>query len=715
LSLTKNSIVSDEDLKVQFRNPIIKEAIFLASPVLFRELKKWETGEILDEKSIKKIRISFLKYLSRLSSRPTPFGLFAGTSLGKIEGIDAKIIINLKHSRNTRLDMNVTGLVIESIEKNIEIKNKLIYFQNTSIYDFCNKLRYVECSYKDGNIKHQIVEIENSEYIIKILNSVKNGANVIEIANSIISLDISLMEAVEFVYELIDSQILVSELQQTVSGEEDINHIIWVLNKINVPNFFINKIYEIREKLLIIDYKIGNEIELYREIIDIIKSIDISFDEKYLFKADLNLQTKENYLNIDIVEQLQDCLVILNKISASNKNPNLEEFKKAFLERYEYQDMPLSLVLDEEIGLGYPIRQAGDDFNPLIDNLDFSIGKKEVNDVMSSDFHSLLLKKMIIAVNKESFLIEILESDLANYPLEWGDLPDTFSAITQIVYENGHKKMTLDYLVGSSAVIPLARFCYNDSAINNFANEICAFEKEFNQDKIIAEIVHLPVRRAGNILMRPSFRDYEIPYLSNSLKKSNYKIILDDILISIQNDEIILKSRKDGKEIIPKLSTSHDYSTSTLPVYRFLCDMQLSNKRFPLWFDWGFLYNEFNFFPRLVYKDIVLSTAKWKFSFDEIKKNIDISNPLRVRDSFDVWFKKKKIPQFFYIVEGDNKLLINSHNLTSLEMFLSQIRNKSLNVIEELIFGDDSICKDEKNESYINEFIFSFYRKSNNT
>lgn len=114
LKLTKDKEIADEDLKTIFYNPLINEAIYLASPVLYQEIKKWGENKSIDDKD--KIKISFIKYLSRMSSRPTPFGLFSGCSLGKFHVKNKIERINSLNRRYTRLDMDLTGILVKHIE-----------------------------------------------------------------------------------------------------------------------------------------------------------------------------------------------------------------------------------------------------------------------------------------------------------------------------------------------------------------------------------------------------------------------------------------------------------------------------------------------------------------------------------------------------------------------------------------------------------------------
>lgn len=137
-----------------------------------------------------------------------------------------------------------------------------------------------------------------------------------DLSNIITDDEISKEDAIYFVNELIENQILVSEIQQTVSGEESLNQLLKVLEKIECPSYLVELLELIRIKLKELDSKIGNSIKKYQEIIDLIYSFKIVFNEKYVFQTDLKIKTKLNCLNIELEKKVIECLEMLNKYDA---------------------------------------------------------------------------------------------------------------------------------------------------------------------------------------------------------------------------------------------------------------------------------------------------------------------------------------------------------------------------------------------------------------
>lgn len=213
--------IDKESLKKALQDTVIKESIFLASPDLYSQINEWINGEGLKEKDENRLIYSVLKYVSRLSSRSTPFGLFAGISVGKL---DDETNINIPdisgYKRNLRLDMNYSVALAMHLSTLPEIKEQIKFYPNTSIYTTGDQLRYVEYNYHNAKRVHHIVAVDNSIYLQQLLKLASTGESIKNLANSLVEDEISYDEANEFINELIENQILISELEPSVSGDD---------------------------------------------------------------------------------------------------------------------------------------------------------------------------------------------------------------------------------------------------------------------------------------------------------------------------------------------------------------------------------------------------------------------------------------------------------------------------------------------------------------
>jgi hypothetical protein len=175
-------------------------------------------------------------------------------------------------------------------------------------------------------------------------------------------------------------------------------------------------------------------------------------------------------------------------------------------------------------------------------------------------------------------------------------------------------------------------------------------------------------------------------------------------MISVKYDKIILRSKRLSKEIIPCLSNAHNYSSNSLPIYHFLCELQGQNTNSIHKFNWGILTNHYNYFPRVLYQDVILSKAKWIVSESELRTVSSLKD-------FELWKTKMHIPQYVNIVNGDNTLLLNLEKEVCFNLLKKIIKNKSKITLEEFLFSENSIVKDEQENHFVNQFIISFYNK----
>lgn len=683
------------------------EALFFASPEFVDQKKKSKNNDLIQQ--------TLYKYFSRSFSRSTPFGLFAGCSVGKF-GDRTDILLNpmTQYAGYTRLDMNYICALIQHIEQDSRIKNKLTYLPNDSIYEFGGKMRYVEYYYKGVKRIHNIVSVECNEYIKSILDKSRSGATISELASMLVDEDITIDEATEFIEELISSQILKSELDALVTGGDPLERLIIQLKKVTDTEY-LPILIEIRQLLKKIDSTIGQSLCLYKEVIKLVKEIGVDFDLKYLFQIDLFKPTVNATLAIDFEKEVNELFVFLNSITDRYANENLRKFKEEFYNRYEEQEVSLIQVLDSELGLGYPVREGGaGDVNPLIADLMLPEARVNRRSISVCPIGEIVLKKCIDAIIKGEHSITIKDSDVPKGSVvRWDDLPDTLALMCTIVKETGTEsyKTVVKSIGGSSAANLMGRFCHIDPQIDNLVKQITEKEQELRKDVILAEIAHLPESRIGNIALRPPLRDYEIRYLSNSCFETENQILVSDIMISVKQNRIVLRSKKLNKEIIPHLTNAHNYSFNSMPVYHFLCDMQKEGKCDGLWLNLGGLFEHFDYVPRIQYKNFILGLQKWNLK-KETLGGLDKLPDAELMEKVREIRRNYKICQEVTLGEGDNELYVDLENVLSIRTFLSRAKKYPKITLTEFIFGSyQSPVTDGKNQ-YTNEFIIPLFKNN---
>jgi len=143
--LTEGKEINDSTYRKVCKEKVVKEALFLASPSLYEETQKWLSNELDDPIRVEKLKFSLLKYLSRMSSRCTPFGLFAGCSVGQFDdNNNIELAGDQEHQRHTRPDMNYLVALSQDLVKKSEIRNSLLFFPNSSLYRVGNQFKYIE-------------------------------------------------------------------------------------------------------------------------------------------------------------------------------------------------------------------------------------------------------------------------------------------------------------------------------------------------------------------------------------------------------------------------------------------------------------------------------------------------------------------------------------------------------------------------------------------
>ncbi|WP_426480780.1 lantibiotic dehydratase family protein [Chryseobacterium sp. R2ACT005] len=693
------------NLEKYYSNTIFREAIYLASLSLYQEIEKYTDNGLLGYQTLhKRTKSSLLKYYNRTSTRCTPFGLFSGISTGKFEKETLfPVFSEYTKVRDTKLDMHFLVALSEQLLSVPYVKNNISFFPNNSIHKVGNKIRFVEYENKGGKRDYIISSAPISEALELILQFSETGKTIDQLAIPLVQEEISFEEAREFINELIENQVLVSELNPTVSGGDFLEVILSILNRVGAHQEK-EILAALRNKVSELDLHFGNTAASYSEIEKLIKKLNVQYEKKYLFQTDLYFEEETN-LSYQWKKELKKGISFLNKIAIPSKETTLEKFKKAFYERFENQEVTLSYALDPEIGIGYIQDTQAKGVHPYLEDLILpsSNQKKEIQ-VNLNPVQIILNQKLQKAYWNKDHVIHLTDDDFNGFEEQWDQLPDTLSVMTEIISENQQEKLSIKSAGGNAGKL-LGRFCSEKSSVKDLVKTIAEKEQDLNPDKILAEIVHLPESRIGNVIRRPSLREHEIPYLASSALEKDNQILVEDLYLSIKNGQLFLRSKKYNKEVIPHLTNAHNYSNNSLPVYHFLCDYNNQNVKSYLSFNWGGLSQIYDFLPRVEYQNIILSKARWKIDPEHIQYLESLvqsdENDLLLQ-KIEEWRKLKQIPEWIQWVKGDHTLAVNLKNYDLIRMFLSSVKNEKQIFIEEFLYNDQS--------DYIHQFVFSLYK-----
>jgi len=716
-------------LKELLDRPEVSEAIFVASPSLHSSLDHWRQNQ--DDERGQKIERALVRYFIRMTTRPTPFGLFSGCSLGEIDGTtDLAIEPSSRYRRHTRPDMEYIFRLCYDLGTDRQLRKLLHYFPNPSIYRAGGRIRYVESTITQEGNKHHLIAVDETDYLKSTLLRAKEGAPLGDLAGALASeiSDVAQDEAEAFVDELVETQILVADLMPVLTGQEPLNHLIEQLDRhdhIDAPVAILKKF---REKLRAIDgNRLGNPVSLYLDAAKQLHDLPSEADLARLFQVDLIKPAPALTLGEEPIEEIKGALDLLQRMAGFPGDDRLSAFRQAFYRRYEEREVPLLEVLDEEVGIGFeksatPLAEA----SPLLEGLPFPRLHRGNPSMSWEPAHTFMLSKLVDALENGQEEIVLNDEDLRWLPEKpQVTLPDSFAVVATVCagspdsLRDGHFRLLFTGSGGPSGCNVIARFCHFDDEMRQAIEQHLRQEEALQPDALFAEIVHLPEGRTGNILARPILRRYEIPYLTRSGADQEYTIPIDDLCVSLVGGpvagRVVLRSARLDREIIPRLTTAHNViHPNNTGIYRFLTALQLQGAEeekpaLGLQWDWGPLISS-PFLPRVSRGRVVLSRAQWNVSATEIREVLEYEGASRYQ-AVQRLRRNRNLPQWVVVSDGDNKLAIDLDNTLCIETFLQLISNRPLVTLQEAFPSLNETCARGPEGRFTHEVIVPFIRQ----
>ena len=701
--------------------PEVREALFVASPHLEESLQIW-AREPESERG-KGIELAIARYFVRMAGRSTPFGLCAGCSVGTL-GAQTQLALRdrTRYQRHTRLDMDYLDAFCTALARDPALRRVLSYRPNSSLYHAAGRVRYVESRFEKKNRSFHLIAVEETESLTKTLDRATTGSSFAALAEALVDEEISLTDAEEYISKLIESQILMPDLAPCVTGSDPIQSLIEQFEKQPATERAANILERVCSELATLDaVGLENAPERYRAIAELLQSLPAKVELPRLFQVDMVKPTSAATLGKAVVDEIVRGVNILHRLTDapsenSGMRSELARFRDAFVARYEGREVPVVEALDPEIGIGFlPSGGSSGEASPLLNDLEFPANSQET--ARLSTLERFLLRRLSEALQNGAQEIVLEPSDLEKISVKDPlPLPDAF-AVTAIVaaadetaVARGDFRVVLEGAAGPSGARLLGRFCHADEMLRVEVERHLRAEESLCPDAVFAEIVHLPEGRIGNVLARPILRAYEIPYLGRAGGATDRQVPITDLYVSVRENRIVLRSARLGREIIPRLTSAHNFTGRAVRLYRFLCLLQGQGAAENLDWTWGALESA-PFLPRITIGRLVLARALWNVDQEELKPLSEQSSSARFR-TVDAWRKRRRLPQLVALADGDHTLPIDFDNILSVETFVHLTKGREEVTLLEMFPSPDQLCARGPEGRFLHELIVPFVRKA---
>lgn len=651
LSLANTTNLSETLLDLFRNRSELRQAISIASSDLHVALLQIIRGEKLSPKKHEQIISSLFKYVLRMTTRATPFGLFSFVSLGKWSSFPSPDPDLNQVKKRARPSMDWLMDVVNQFALDPLANRSFSLQRNALLQESMGKI-LVPQPKKQDRVGREI-SINATPLVRYILERCKLPHTPIELVQLVLSEFPSLKEEKidALISTLIDLEVLypsffpslltrspLEDLLKQPFFEDQMKEISPLLDRYNPTTF-----REGEEELRVLQ-------ETMRKKVPKISSplqVDSSSDQEF-------------FLPPETATHLSKGVEILWSLSSARRGyPSLRSYHMKFLSKYgAFKAVPLMEVLDPIVGLGIPETYAPDDPDEF---------EKE------TPLEPWLLEKWVACVREGKREIELSDEVVQKFlPLpDFREAPSSFDVCFEMAEEEGHPLILMNSICdAANGCATIGRFI--DMLGPEGSNKVREFleeEESLEPETFFAEVSYFPQNpKNANVVIHPNLRPFSLNLGYGC--PGNQSLCLEQISVVAAPTHLFLLYK--GKKL--QLSATNVLgSKSTPPLVRFLREVSGDFSRRFILSPWGSL-TESPFLPSIRYQNMLLAAASWKLSLLSLNAS-EKESPESLLKKLKHWIKASDLPRFVLLVLADHRILLDTLNSSHLKEITRRLKN----------------------------------------
>ena len=197
--------------------PEVRRALAVASPSLLAALDRTGPGD----PGWPRLEGKLLRYLIRMSTRPTPFGLFAGVGIARWADRTDLALAGPPRTR-TRLDMEWLLRLVLRLEADPEVRRHLRLFANTAAFERAGRLHLSEAAPTGSGVAAGSVSVRATGAVRQALAAARRPIPYADLAAHLLAVvpGATPERVDQLIAQLCEATLLLSDLRPPLTGPD---------------------------------------------------------------------------------------------------------------------------------------------------------------------------------------------------------------------------------------------------------------------------------------------------------------------------------------------------------------------------------------------------------------------------------------------------------------------------------------------------------------
>jgi thiopeptide-type bacteriocin biosynthesis protein len=701
--------VPDRQMSMAF-DVNVHRALAVGSASLADALERFKRSG-LTQRDTDRMRAKLLRYQIRMSTRPTPFGMFAGVALAQWGSHTDLHILSTCARTRTRPDMAWLMEFVTSTEAIPAVRRRLGFFTNPLAIIEAGRVFLSERA--AGNREGQVmpVSVRASSVVKQALLLARTPICYEDLAARLSETNPSATpEKVEkLLNDLWEQTFLLTDLRPPLTTDSPARYVAERIAHIPEAANEQKKLDAFLSAAAAWDRVESEEVvESFRALLSQAGSPSDG-SKGTPIQVDMAMSV-EGRLGEAVAEESARAAELLLRLSPSPYGLSpLAAYRQAYVNRYGHdREVTLLELMDPSRGLGPMSNYSHAAVGP-----DAAKAAQRAQTLLRLACTALHDRKRVVDLDGKSLAqLETWRPNAETAPVSL-DINLLVGARSAAAIDAGDFTIVIGPNLGAQAAgRNLARFSDMLTPDGPAALiKAAAAEQAHAPDTLMAEFVYLPSSlRSANVIIRPQIRSYEVAIgVSAGVPPSNI-IPLDELVIGVEQGRFYVRWPAAGKRVI--FSSGHMLNYHQAPaVGRFLMDLSADGKVMFTSFDWG-PAESFPYLPRIQSGRIVLRSAQWLIR----KNDLETDSPERFRSALNHWRMQWDVPQHVCIGFGDNRLILDldqDAQASELSAELNKLPENNSIIVQEVLPALNESWLVGHRGNYYSEFIVSLVLRPN--